>query len=49
MAKDVFDARTTGEHGPGVDTVHFEIPMPQPGQRGGREGHHRHSSIAGSG
>ncbi|MEW9519660.1 GNAT family N-acetyltransferase [Streptomyces tubercidicus] len=31
MAKEVFDARTTGEHGPGVDTVHFEIPMPQPG------------------
>lgn len=28
MAKEVFDARTTGEHGPGVDTVHFEIPMP---------------------
>ncbi|MGW7362095.1 GNAT family N-acetyltransferase [Streptomyces sp. NPDC054841] len=29
MAKEVFDARTTGEHGPGVGTVHFEIPMPQ--------------------
>ncbi|MGW8360715.1 GNAT family N-acetyltransferase [Streptomyces wedmorensis] len=28
MAKEVFDARTTGEHGPGVGTVHFEIPMP---------------------
>ncbi|MFJ8077593.1 GNAT family N-acetyltransferase [Streptomyces sp. NPDC096176] len=27
MAKEVFDARTTGEHGPGVATVHFEIPM----------------------
>ncbi len=30
MAKKVFDARTTGEHGLGVDTVHFEIPMPCP-------------------
>uniref|UniRef100_A0AAU2VK80 GNAT family N-acetyltransferase n=1 Tax=Streptomyces sp. NBC_00008 TaxID=2903610 RepID=A0AAU2VK80_9ACTN len=29
MAKEVFDARTTGEHGPGVGTVHFEIPMPR--------------------
>ncbi|WP_371095949.1 hypothetical protein [Streptomyces sanglieri] len=29
MAKEVFDARTTGEHGPGVGTIHFEIPMPQ--------------------
>ncbi|MEU5001211.1 GNAT family N-acetyltransferase [Streptomyces sp. NPDC021622] len=28
IAKEVFDARTTGEHGPGVGTVHFEIPMP---------------------
>ncbi|GAA4682110.1 GNAT family N-acetyltransferase [Streptomyces chumphonensis] len=28
VAKEVFDARTTGEHGPGVSTVHFEIPMP---------------------
>ncbi|AOP47969.1 GNAT family N-acetyltransferase [Streptomyces lydicus] len=27
MAEEVFDARTTGEHGPGVATVHFEIPM----------------------
>ncbi|MFH9617099.1 GNAT family N-acetyltransferase [Streptomyces pratensis] len=27
MAKEVFDARTTGEHGPGVATVHFEIPF----------------------
>ncbi|TXS52026.1 GNAT family N-acetyltransferase [Streptomyces sp. t39] len=27
-AKEIFDARTTGEHGPGVATVHFEIPMP---------------------
>jgi ribosomal protein S18 acetylase RimI-like enzyme len=27
LAKEVFDARTTGEHGPGVATVHFEIPM----------------------
>ncbi|MFJ6608689.1 GNAT family N-acetyltransferase [Streptomyces sp. NPDC091289] len=28
MAKEIFDARTTGEHGPGVATVHFEIPLP---------------------
>ncbi|MFF3288760.1 GNAT family N-acetyltransferase [Streptomyces sp. NPDC003023] len=28
MAKEIFDARTTGEHGCGVGTVHFEIPMP---------------------
>ncbi|ALC18979.1 GNAT family N-acetyltransferase [Streptomyces pristinaespiralis] len=28
MAKEVFDARATGEHGQGVGTVHFEIPMP---------------------
>ncbi|TPQ20953.1 GNAT family N-acetyltransferase [Streptomyces sporangiiformans] len=27
LAKEVFDARTSGEHGPGVATVHFEIPM----------------------
>ncbi|MFE3110660.1 GNAT family N-acetyltransferase [Kitasatospora indigofera] len=27
-AEEVFDARPTGEHGPGVSTVHFEIPMP---------------------
>ncbi|AWK11780.1 GNAT family N-acetyltransferase [Streptomyces spongiicola] len=27
VAKEVFDARSTGEHGPGVATVHFEIPM----------------------
>ncbi len=27
LAKEVFDARTTGEHGPGVSTVHFEIPV----------------------
>lgn len=27
MAEEVFDARNTGEHGPGVATVHFEIPM----------------------
>ncbi|NLU68616.1 GNAT family N-acetyltransferase [Streptomyces sp. HNM0574] len=26
MARQVCDARTTGEHGPGVSTVHFEIP-----------------------
>ncbi|WP_274028748.1 GNAT family N-acetyltransferase [Streptomyces sp. MMBL 11-1] len=28
LAKEIFDARPTGEHGPGVDTVHFEIPLP---------------------
>jgi GNAT superfamily N-acetyltransferase len=28
IGKEVFDARTTGEHGPGVGTVHFEIPLP---------------------
>ncbi|MFD5269028.1 GNAT family N-acetyltransferase [Streptomyces sp. NPDC058335] len=28
LSKEVCDARTTGEHGPGVATVHFEIPMP---------------------
>lgn len=27
VAKEVFDARTTGEHGPGFATVHFEIPL----------------------
>ncbi|KAB2970890.1 GNAT family N-acetyltransferase [Streptomyces sp. SS1-1] len=27
IAKEIFDARTTGEHGPGVATVHFEIPL----------------------
>ncbi|GHB04135.1 MULTISPECIES: GNAT family N-acetyltransferase [Streptomyces] len=27
LAKEVFDARPTGEHGPGVGTVHFEIPL----------------------
>ncbi|WAX77942.1 GNAT family N-acetyltransferase [Streptomyces sp. KMM 9044] len=27
VAKEVFDARTTGEHGPGIAAVHFEIPM----------------------
>ncbi len=27
LAKEVYDARPTGEHGPGVSTVHFEIPM----------------------
>ncbi|MFD1829306.1 GNAT family N-acetyltransferase [Streptomyces desertarenae] len=29
MAKEVFDARTTGEHGPGFATVHYEIPLPR--------------------
>lgn len=28
MADEVCDARDTGEHGPGCDTIHFEIPMP---------------------
>ena len=28
VAKEIFDARTTGEHGPGFGTVHFEIPLP---------------------
>ncbi|NYI04182.1 GNAT family N-acetyltransferase [Allostreptomyces psammosilenae] len=27
VAKEIFDARTTGEHGPGFGTVHFEIPL----------------------
>ncbi len=27
LAKEVFDARASGEHGPGVATGHFEIPM----------------------
>ncbi|MFE1320621.1 GNAT family N-acetyltransferase [Kitasatospora phosalacinea] len=30
LADEVFDARPTGEHGPGVSTVHFEIPLPDP-------------------
>ncbi|MFJ1753292.1 GNAT family N-acetyltransferase [Kitasatospora sp. NPDC088134] len=30
LADEVFDARPTGEHGPGVATVHFEIPLPVP-------------------
>ncbi|WP_461019482.1 GNAT family N-acetyltransferase [Streptomyces daliensis] len=28
VAKEICDARTTGEHGPGFGTVHFEIPLP---------------------
>ncbi|GJF34684.1 N-acetyltransferase [Kitasatospora sp. NE20-6] len=28
LAEEVHDARPSGEHGPGVSTVHFEIPMP---------------------
>ncbi|SFD52920.1 GNAT family N-acetyltransferase [Streptomyces aidingensis] len=28
VAKEIFDARTTGEHGPGFATVHYEIPLP---------------------
>ncbi|WP_405015684.1 hypothetical protein OHV05_00225 [Kitasatospora sp. NBC_00070] len=31
---EVFDARPSGEHGPGVSTVHFEIPLPDMGDRG---------------
>ncbi|WP_053642846.1 GNAT family N-acetyltransferase [Streptomyces sp. XY431] len=27
VAEEVFDARPTGEHGPGMATVHFEIPL----------------------
>ncbi|MBB5937719.1 GNAT family N-acetyltransferase [Streptomyces zagrosensis] len=27
IAKEVCDARTTGEHGPGFGTVHYEIPL----------------------
>lgn len=27
IAKEVFDARVTGEHGPGFGTMHFEIPL----------------------
>ncbi|MFE6775761.1 GNAT family N-acetyltransferase [Streptomyces sp. NPDC057702] len=27
VAKEVFDARSTGEHGPGFGTVHYEIPL----------------------
>ncbi|MEV6309404.1 GNAT family N-acetyltransferase [Streptomyces sp. NPDC051840] len=27
LAKEIFDARTTGEHGQGVSTVHFEMPL----------------------
>lgn len=28
VAKEVFDARSSGEHGPGFGTVHYEIPLP---------------------
>ncbi|WP_354638232.1 GNAT family N-acetyltransferase [Kitasatospora camelliae] len=28
LAEEVFDARPSGEHGPWVSTVHFEIPLP---------------------
>ncbi|GAB3106764.1 GNAT family N-acetyltransferase [Streptomyces calidiresistens] len=28
VAKEIFDARATGEHGPGFATVHYEIPLP---------------------
>ncbi|MGW4893242.1 GNAT family N-acetyltransferase [Kitasatospora sp. NPDC004240] len=30
LAEEVYDARPTGEHGPGVATVHFEIPLHRP-------------------
>ncbi|MFF2043051.1 GNAT family N-acetyltransferase [Kitasatospora sp. NPDC058170] len=30
LAEEVHDARPTGEHGPGVATVHFEIPLHRP-------------------
>ncbi|MED7947912.1 GNAT family N-acetyltransferase [Streptomyces sp. BE303] len=30
LAEEVYDARPTGEHGPGVATVHFEIPLRRP-------------------
>ncbi|MBN3931210.1 GNAT family N-acetyltransferase [Streptomyces verrucosisporus] len=29
VAKEIFDARSTGEHGPGFATVHYEIPLPR--------------------
>jgi GNAT superfamily N-acetyltransferase len=32
VSEEVFDARGTGEHGPGVATVHFEIPLPVSGR-----------------
>ena len=32
LATEVFDARTTGEHG-GFGTVHFEIPLPAPARQ----------------
>ncbi|MGW6915187.1 GNAT family N-acetyltransferase [Kitasatospora sp. NPDC054939] len=30
LAREVYDARPSGEHGPGVATVHFEIPLHRP-------------------
>lgn len=30
LAEEVYDARPSGEHGPGVATVHFEIPLRRP-------------------
>ncbi|MFF1794958.1 GNAT family N-acetyltransferase [Kitasatospora sp. NPDC086009] len=30
LAEEVHDARPSGEHGPGVATVHFEIPLRRP-------------------
>ncbi|MFE2722385.1 GNAT family N-acetyltransferase [Kitasatospora sp. NPDC059327] len=30
LAEEVYDARPSGEHGPGVATVHFEIPLRHP-------------------
>lgn len=29
VAKEICDARPTGEHGPGFGTVHYEIPLPR--------------------
>ncbi|MFD4909164.1 GNAT family N-acetyltransferase [Kitasatospora purpeofusca] len=34
LAEEVHDARPSGEHGPGVATVHFEIPLHRPARSG---------------
>ncbi|MFJ8429683.1 GNAT family N-acetyltransferase [Kitasatospora sp. NPDC094019] len=34
LAEEVHDARPSGEHGPGVATVHFEIPLHRPARTG---------------
>ncbi|MFF2656329.1 GNAT family N-acetyltransferase [Kitasatospora sp. NPDC058032] len=39
LAEEVYDARPTGEHGPGVATVHFEIPLHRPVAAAGTAGH----------